>query len=444
MPNPFFTWDDLYTIYNKIGQGVFLFFLFAAALALFIILQKKNDGRVMTRNRTLSNRIQSLSRRNSLGRPLFIAYDGAWTRGQTGTYNKSGAATRGPYDKVDVLVISFSDLQYYGSGTTMLIGGINGPPQQARDASLLFSRQRLASHTLSSNPPLSTLLSDPYASQAEFITYLNACKAANPTLQIQLGLGGAAASDVNSAKVFADITSQNIKDIFASYPQFDGIHLDIENTSIDPKVFLSQCVMMGNSLPATKHLTLSIEILQACSPPNFAQYAELWKNKPAELFDFVSVQFYNYGYPTDPTAEPSPNNPSGGDFPALLKLGFLPHQILMGINPGPDEIKNGGGPWIANIANTTAVLNYIKNNNFGGVALWSIQRDSATGNNGDVSTIPATNLTFDFQRYPQDGKSPEIGWNAPWPAAYVNVAPDPATFSDGAFGLLIVNTFNIA
>jgi len=97
----------------------------------------------------------------------------------------------------------------------------------------------------------------------------------------------------------------------------------IENTSIDPKVFLSQCVMMGNSLPATKHLTLSIEILQACSPPNFAQYAELWKNKPAELFDFVSVQFYNYGYPTDPTAEPSPNNPSGGDFPALLKLGFL-------------------------------------------------------------------------------------------------------------------------
>lgn len=432
--------------HNGIIIASVVVFIIAATITVIFITRNKEktaDGgqRFISQTRTAANRATSLSRRISLGRPLFVAYDGAWTKGQAGTYNASGAAPTGPYDKLDVLIISFSDLQFYGSGATMLLGGINGPAQTARKASLLFSRQRLASHTYSSG--LDTLLSDPYTSQAQFVAYLVACKAANPNLTIQLGMGGAAASDVNSAKVFAAITEQNIKDIFASYPQFDGIHLDIENTSIDPQVFLNQCVMMGGALPATKQLTLSIEILQACSSQNFAQYAELWKNKPAELFDFVSVQFYNYGYPTDPTAQPSPNNPPGGDFPALLKMGFLPHQLLMGINPGPDEIKNNGGPWIANIANTTAVLNYIKNNTFGGVALWSIQRDSATGNSGDVSTIPATNLTFDFQRYPQDGKSPEIGWNAPWPSAYVDVAPSPATFADGAFGTLIVNTFVI-
>ena len=422
--------------------GSFVVFVIALILTTVLITMKSKttSARQNTQARTTAIRARTLARRSTLGRPLFMAYDGAWTKGQVGTYNASGAAPTGPYDKLDVLIISFSDLQYYGSGATMLLGGINGPAQTARKASLLFSRQRLASHTITT---LDTMLSDPYASQAEFVNYLSACKSANPNLTIQLGLGGAAASDMNSAKVFAAITAQQIKDIFASYPQFDGIHLDIENTSIDPKVFLSQCEMMGNALPASKQLTLSIEILQACSTQNFAQYAECWKNRPAELFDFVSVQFYNYGYPTDPTAQPSANNPPGGDFPALLKMGFLPHQLVMGINPGPDEIKNNGGPWIANIANTTAVLNYVKNNGFGGVALWSIQRDSATGNSGDVSTIPATNLTFDFQRAPQDGKSPEIAWNAPWPAAYVDVAPSPATFADGAFGTLIVNTFVI-
>jgi hypothetical protein len=432
----------------------------AAVILLALILSTKaDDGRRRTRARTNENKLANQLFQSGLARPLFLAYDETWTKGydSTGpnaTYNPSGIAiTSGPYEKLDVLIVSFSDLKFYGTGATMLLGGINGPPQTLRAASGL-PHQRISAfinspgYTAGEGPGqgLNSTIVDPFADHDDFQNYLQAVKTAHPNIQVWLAMGGASASDASSAATWGAITSQNIRDIFVAYPLLDGLHLDIENNNINPDVFLSQCEMMANAMPKGKQFTLCIEILQACSPQNFAQYSSLWKSNPAELFDYVSVQFYNYGYPTDPTAEISTNNPVGGDLPALLRYGFSKHQICLGINPGPDTIGPPpplNKPWISDMENTTAVLEYLMTNAFGGVTLWTIQRDSPGGNNGDTTIIPANNYTFDFQRAPQDGKTPEVGWNPPWPDAYTNKPAPSPPFADGAFGDLVVNIFTI-
>lgn len=437
--------SDIYSVVQKNKQ--IFFFLCVVAIVLLVIFLNKTDKRSASKKRTHENKKANALFRAEINRPLFLAYDGTWTKGKTDTYNPSGIAiTTNPYSKLDVLIISFSDLRFYGSGATMLLGGINGPSQTLRDASLMLPIQRLkafsASNEFNVEDGVDNDITDNFANHDDFTNYLNACKTAHPNLEIWLGMGGASACDKNSAAVWAAITEQNIRDIFVAYPALDGIHLDIENTTINPQVFLSQCEMMANAMPTGKQFTLCIEILQACAESNFSQYAALWKSNPAELFDYVSVQFYNYGYPTDPTAEPSANNPTGGDLPALEKYGFNKNQIILGINPGPDQIAGPNNlPWISNIANTTQALNYLKTNGYAGVALWSIQRDSPRGNAGDTTVIPVNNYTFDFQRSPQDGKTPELGWNAPWPSQYTNVV-SPGT-ADGAFGNLVTSLFTI-
>jgi hypothetical protein len=176
-----------------------------------------------------------------------------------------------------------------------------------------------------------------------------------------------------------------------------------------------------------------------------AQYASIWKNAPASIFDYVSIQYYNACYPYNLV-----DSTGLGDIYNLLQYGFNSNQIILGANPGRDECGPPGA-YIIDISgdgtdpghvtkNFDVMCNFVLTSKLAGMFLWAVQRDSDQGNGGDNVGINTPGLEFDFNREPQDGLSPPLNWNAPWPAAYTDQTPLSASLiTSGNFATLMAS-----
>lgn len=403
---------------------------------------------------------------------MFIVYNETWTLGAAAykAFTANGTEfLNSPYYNIDVNILAFGTMQFSMVQNNILIGGINGANSSFNTATKYWAKQRLSAKrdvlqilieddTYELDDAINSL-GDPLQGVQQLQNYISGFRTnCNRNAKLWISFGGANGSN---AELFAAITKQNIVDIFATY-DIDGIDLDIENTLIDPDVFLSQCQVIRSGMPAGKTLCLCIETTQTM-PTRASQYASIWKYKDCNvLFDYVSLQFYNYCYPTDPTS--TDTNPIG-DIPQLIAYGFHPKQIILGLNPGQDECgstKNPDGTtqyngWITDAnpqigtfdpslgnGNYLEMLKYVKDAQLGGVFLWALQRDSSSGNNGDNTAINnLSNFLFPFARSPQDGKQLPLSWGPPWPAQYINqtiVTP----YTSGQFGSAIVTSFQLA
>jgi hypothetical protein len=373
----------------------------------------------------------------SSGKPLAITYHETWTGGMSNTYaavQASGSElTTTPYAGFDVVILAFGTMQFYGAGNTILIGGLNGTGSNYETASRTWDTRRLKTKVTATASLLTnfvagtetgTPLEDPFSGVSGLNTYISGLKASSTltspsAMRVWVSFGG---ENGSNAATFAAMTAQNLTDMFLTYPGIDGIDLDIENPQIDPAVFLSQCKMISSVCKTnSKTLCLCIETTQAIARLA-SQYAAVWKNAPATIFDYVSLQYYNACYPYNLA-----DTTGLGDIYQLMQYGFNSNQIILGANPGRD--KCGPTPDLAWIIDTGPGKNfaqmcaYARTASLGGMFLWATQRDSYQGNGGDNVGVTTAGLEFDFNREPQDGLTPTLPWNAPWPAAYTNVTP---------------------
>ena len=334
--------------------------------------------------------------------PVLMAYAETWQRGNPVYQNPANAPT-GPYGagSLSTYILAFCNLSFTKVGGNILIGGLN-----ATNA-------------------------DPYYDGGTMTlqNFINAVKANNTKVWVSLGgatIQAAALDNLVPLDVVSATTQYGI----------NGWDVDFE-APYDAKDFFNKMQALQYAIKSASSLTtlcLDVEGTQVAQAKN-NKYAYIFPNGGNGMFDFLSIQAYNFCYPTDVTAAINSSVP--GDIPvAIQTYGFHPSQIILGINPGLDECSGGG--FAFRTSDAQAAATYVKNNGLGGMFIWSAQRDSVTpltGESDSTNIIAPPNLWFAFGTGAGENGIP---WNAPWPAANQNVTD---AGGDGLFAQTILDVF---